>query len=209
MDVTWEEGDFGCQALSSCVTLGGSRGSTNQARTMPCERGESIQSLPCIRVWGCAHLQITLGSPAVSISFPPWHKRWDSAVKNADCQLLCFEEHCNGGVFSVCFINSRILSFFQKHMTQRSIWGGRSWRWGDWKLMGENCFSIVKYLLSARQETLQLCFDLYFCFCLETYSNGKYSFIRGDKLHSFRKDFNCRVCILFLLYSSALVHMRA
>ena len=55
--------DLGCQALSSCVTLGGSRGSTNQARNMPCERGESIQSSLCIRAWGCAHLQITLGFP--------------------------------------------------------------------------------------------------------------------------------------------------
>ena len=44
------EKDLGCQALSSCVTLGGSRGSTNQARNMPCERGESIQSSLCIRV---------------------------------------------------------------------------------------------------------------------------------------------------------------
>ena len=42
--------DLNCQALSSCVTLGGSCGSTNQARTMPCERGESIQSSLCIRV---------------------------------------------------------------------------------------------------------------------------------------------------------------
>ena len=44
------ERDLGCQALSSCVTLGGSRDSTNQARTIPCERGESIQSSLCIRI---------------------------------------------------------------------------------------------------------------------------------------------------------------
>ena len=58
-----------CQALSPRMTLGGSLGSTKQARTIPYERGESIQSSVCIRVWGCAHLQITLGSPPVSWSF--------------------------------------------------------------------------------------------------------------------------------------------
>ena len=42
--------DLGCQALGSWVTLEGSHGSTNQARTMPCERGESTQSSLCIRV---------------------------------------------------------------------------------------------------------------------------------------------------------------
>ena len=63
-----------CQALSPRMTLGGSLGSTKQARTIPYERGESIQSSVCIRVWGCAHLQITLGSPPVSISFPAWQK---------------------------------------------------------------------------------------------------------------------------------------
>ena len=44
------EKDLGCQALSSCVTLGGSYCSTYQARTMPYERGENIQSSLCIRV---------------------------------------------------------------------------------------------------------------------------------------------------------------
>ena len=44
------ERDLGCQALSSCVTLGGSHRSTNLARTMPYERGESIQSSLCLRV---------------------------------------------------------------------------------------------------------------------------------------------------------------
>ena len=92
------EKDLGCQALSSCVTLGGSHCSTYQARTMPYERGESIQSPLCIKVWGCAHLHITLGSPPVSISFPVWQKRWDLAIKITDCQLLCFEGDCYGGV---------------------------------------------------------------------------------------------------------------
>ena len=50
------ERDLGCQALSSCVTLEGSHCSTNQARTMPYERGESIQSSLCIRVRNCVHL---------------------------------------------------------------------------------------------------------------------------------------------------------
>ena len=36
------ERDLGCQALSSCVTLGGSYCSTNQARTMLCEKGERV-----------------------------------------------------------------------------------------------------------------------------------------------------------------------
>ena len=90
--------DLGCQALSSCVTLGGWRGSTNQVRTMPCERRKSIQSPLCIRVWSCAHLQITLGFLPVSISFPDWQKRWDLAVENTYCQLLCFKDDCNGGV---------------------------------------------------------------------------------------------------------------
>ena len=90
--------DLGCQALSSCVTLGGSCGSTNQARTMSSERGESIQPSFCIMVWSCAYLQITLGSPPVSISFPVWQKRWDLAIKITDCQLLCFEGDCYGGV---------------------------------------------------------------------------------------------------------------
>ena len=90
--------NLGCQALSSCVTLGGSRGSTNQARTMPCETEESIQSPLHIRVWGFAHLQISLGSPQVSVSFPAWQKSWGLAVKNTDCQLLCFKGDCNGGV---------------------------------------------------------------------------------------------------------------
>ena len=116
--------DLGCQALSSWVTLGGSHDSTNQARTMPCERGESTQSSLCIRVWSCAHRQITLGSPPVSTSFPAWQKWWDSAVKITDCQLLCFESFCNGQVsLYVLFQNS---SSFQKSMTQRSIWGGKS-----------------------------------------------------------------------------------
>ena len=44
------ERDLGCQALGSCVTLGGSHCSTNQAGTTPYERGESIQSSRCIRV---------------------------------------------------------------------------------------------------------------------------------------------------------------
>ena len=44
------ERDLGCQALSSCVTLGGSRGSTNLARTISSERGESIQLSLCIMV---------------------------------------------------------------------------------------------------------------------------------------------------------------
>ena len=95
--------DLGCQALSSCVTLGGSCGSTSQVRTIPYERGDSIQSPLCIRVWGCAHLQITLGSPPVSISFPAWHKRWDSGVKNTDCKLLLSEGDCNGRV-SLCIL---------------------------------------------------------------------------------------------------------
>ena len=90
--------DLGCQALSSCVTLGGSCGSTSQVRTIPYERGDSIQSPLCIRVWGCAHLQITLGFLPVSISFPDWQKRWDLAVENTYCQLLCFKDDCNGGV---------------------------------------------------------------------------------------------------------------
>ena len=44
--------------------------------------------------------------------------------------------------------------------------------------MGENCFSPVGYLLSARAETLQLCFSLYSSFCSETSSDGNYSIIR-------------------------------
>ena len=59
--------DLGCQALGSWVTLEGSHGSTNQARTMPCERGESTQSSLCIRVWGCAHRRL----PWVPLQFPP------------------------------------------------------------------------------------------------------------------------------------------
>ena len=43
--------------------------------------------------------------------------------------------------------------------------------------MGENCFSTVEYLLGHREETLQLCFGLYFCLCVETSSNGKVSAI--------------------------------
>ena len=89
--------DLGCQALSSWVTLGGSHGSTNQARTMPCEREDSILSALCIRVRGCAHLQITLGSPPVSISFPAWQKRRLDCQEN--CQLLCFEGDCNSEVY--------------------------------------------------------------------------------------------------------------
>ena len=90
--------DLGCQALSSCVTLGGSCGSTNQARTISSERGESIQPLLCIMFSSCAHLQMTLGFLPVSISFPDWQKRWDLAVENTYCQLLCFKDDCNGGV---------------------------------------------------------------------------------------------------------------
>ena len=95
--------DLGCQALSSCVTLGGSRDSTNEVRTMPCERRKSIQSPLCIRVWSCAHLQITLGFLPVSISFPDWQKRWDLAVENTYCQLLCSEGDCNAQV-SLCIL---------------------------------------------------------------------------------------------------------
>ena len=143
---------------------------------MPYERGESIQSPLCIKVWGCAHLHITLGSPPVSISFPVWQKRWDLAIKITDCQLLCFEGDCYGGVsLYISLVPEHFPS--SKDMIQRSIWGGRSWRWGDWKIMGENCFSTVGYLLSSRAETLQLYFSLYFSFYLETSSDGNYNII--------------------------------
>ena len=177
------------------MTLGGSCGSTNQARTMPCETGESIQSPPCIRVWGCAHLQISLGSPPVSVSFPAWQKRWDSAVKNTDCQLLCFEGHCNGGVYLYVSLTPEPFPSSKKHDPEKYLrWKVLKMRW--LKTNGRDCFSTVRYLLSARQETLQ-CFALYFCFCLETSSNGKYSFIRGDKLH-----FSGKVSIVrFVFYS--------
>ena len=39
------ERDLGCQALSSCVTLGGSHCSTNHARTMLYEKGERVFTL--------------------------------------------------------------------------------------------------------------------------------------------------------------------
>ena len=71
---------------------------------------------------------------------------------------------------SVYLINSITLSSFQKAMTQRYIWGGRSCRWVEWKIMGMNCFDTVECLLDGRQETLQLCFASYFCFCLKFYS---------------------------------------
>ena len=94
------ERDLGCQALSFWLAPL----ATNQARTMSCEKGESIQSSLCIRIWGCAHLQITLGSPPVSTSFP---------------DLLW------GGLqwwgFSVYLISSKICSFW-KDTTQRNIW---------------------------------------------------------------------------------------
>ena len=89
--------DLGCQALSTWLAPL----ATNLARTMSCEKRESIQSSLCIRVWGCAHLQITLGFPPVSVSFPAWQKRRDLAVKITDCQLLCFEGNWNGRV-SLC-----------------------------------------------------------------------------------------------------------
>ena len=94
--------DLGCQALSSCVTLGGSCGSTNQARTISSERGESIQPLLCIMVSSCAHLQITLGFLPVSISFPDWQKRWDSAVKNS---VSCFALKVIAMVRFICIFN--------------------------------------------------------------------------------------------------------
>ena len=94
--------DLGCQALSSCVTLGGSRGSINQARTISYERGESIQPSLCIMVWSCAHLQITLGFLPVSISFPAWQKRWDSAVKNT---VSCFALKVISMVKFICIFN--------------------------------------------------------------------------------------------------------
>ena len=43
--------------------------------------------------------------------------------------------------------------------------------------MGENCFSIVGYVIGARAETLQLWFALCFHFCLEASSDGNCSII--------------------------------
>ena len=113
--------DLGCQALSTWLAPL----ATNQARTMSCEKRESIQFSLCIRVWGCAHLQITLGFPPVSVSFPAWHKRWDSAVKITGC-LFCFEGDCNSRVSLCISLVPELLPPSKKGVTQRSIWGGRS-----------------------------------------------------------------------------------
>ena len=96
---------------------------------------------------------------------------------------------------SVYLINSRTLSSFQKPMTQRSIWGGRSCRWGEWKIMGMNCFYTLECLLDGRQETLQLCFASYFCFCLEIYSQRKYTLIWRQKLLPY--------CLGFIMFTWA------
>ena len=55
--------------------------------------------------------------------------------------------------------------------------------------MGEHCFPTVGCVLGPRPDTFQLCFTLYFGFCLTTSSNGNYSVIWGDMLQSYRPGF--------------------
>ena len=109
------ERDLGCQALSSCVTLGGSHRSTNQARTMPYERRESIQSSLCLRVMKLYSSVDYSGSgfPSTFHLFPSLAEEvrlgcqdhWLSAA------FLCGWLQLQG--FYVCFISSRALSCFQ------------------------------------------------------------------------------------------------
>ena len=111
--------DLGCQALSSWVTLGGSRGSTNQARTMPCEREDSILSALCIRVRGCAHLQITLGS----LQFPSLSqlgRRGDLTVKKI---VSCFALKVIATVRFICIFNYFQNSFLlpKSHDTEKYL----------------------------------------------------------------------------------------
>lgn len=92
------------------------------------------------------------------------------------------------------FKNSFLLP---KRYDPENFLGGRSWRWGDRKIMGENCFSTVGCLVGARAEKLQLCFALCFCFCLET-SDGNYSIIWGDNMQSYRPGFVMHLCVVLL-----------
>lgn len=100
--------------------------------------------------------------------------------------VSCFALRVIAIVWFLCMFHSFKNSFL---FLKRSILGKRSWRWGEWKIMGENCFSTVLCLLGARRETLCLCFVLFFCFCLESYSNGIYNITWGDKLQSYRARF--------------------
>lgn len=102
-----------CQALSSCVTLGGSRGSTNQARTMPCERGESIQSSSASgseAVLTCRFLWVPLQFPSLSQL-----SRSSETLLSRTLTVSCFSlRGLQWPGFSVYFSSFRTPSSFQK-----------------------------------------------------------------------------------------------
>ena len=126
--------DLGCQALSSWMTLGGWRGSTNQARTMPCERGEhSVFTL---------HQGLRLCSPADYSEFPSSFRLFLSLAE--EMRLGCQDHWLSTALlwgplqwpgFSVCFIPELFLlpkrhdpEKYLRWKVLRMRWIGTNWR---------------------------------------------------------------------------------